>query len=126
MATTILGHICRAAETKTVMVKGIPTLVTTFSVAENYQAGGVQKTEYYRISKWREPGAKLAPYLKLGRPVLVEGRVQARPYKDAEGNAKAGLEIVNATITFASKNPDDPAEEIPADDESVPFEDEQA
>ena len=104
--TTFVGNISKAAETKTVMVGGVPTLVTDFNVAENYNnSRGERTTQFYRISLWRDAGAKLAKYLTLGRPVQVEGRVRGRAYLDKNGQPQCQLELSNPRITFITANP---------------------
>lgn len=104
--TTFVANIAKAAETRTVSVAGVPTLVTDFSVAENYAgANGERKTQFYRISLWREPGAKMAQYLTLGRPVQIEGRVRGRAYIDKNGQPACALEMSNPLVTFITANP---------------------
>ena len=104
--TTFVGNISKAAETRTVNVGGVPTLVTDFNVAENYQSGkGERATQFYRVSLWREAGAKLAKYLTLGRPIQLEGRVRGRAYIDKNGVAQCQLEMSNPRITFITANP---------------------
>ena len=110
--TFIIGHVTKDAQTRTVKVGGIDTLVTDFTVAANEGYGENQKTEYFRISVWRERGAKMAPHLVKGRAVSVMGIVSARGWKDNEGNARAQLEMSNPTVEFIGKKPGDP-EDLP-------------
>ena len=93
--TTIIGNVSQAAETRTVKVKGVPTLVTDFNLAENRGFGENQVTKYWRISVWRDRGAKLAKYLTVGRPVYVIGYADTSAYIDKEGKAKSRLEMTN-------------------------------
>lgn len=106
--TTIIGHVTKDAETRTVKVGGIDTLVTDFTVAANEGFGENQKTAYFRITIWRERGAKMAPHLVKGRAVAATGIVSARPWKDTEGNARAQLELNNASVEFIGKKPGEP------------------
>ena len=104
--TTIMGNICKAAETRTVKVKGVDTLVTDFNVAENRGYGENQTTKYFRVTVWRDRGAKLAPHLTLGRPVYIEGDVDASAYTNKEGKAVAQLEMTNPyKIKLIGKKP---------------------
>jgi len=122
--TNIIGNISKGAETRTVEVGGIATLVTDFNLAENYtDRRGNKHTQFYRVSLWREPGAKLAQYLYAGRPVVVEGRVKARAYIDKDGKPQSQLELSNPRITFVTANNKGEIE-APAEDE-VPFEGEE-
>jgi len=119
--TIFTGNISKAAETRTVQVGGVPTLVTDFSVAENYQGGdGQRHTQFYRVSLWRDKGAKLAQYLSKGRSITLQGRVKGRAYIDKNGVAQCQLEMANPQITFNTANPGevDATVEAPAD---LPF-----
>lgn len=124
--TSFVGNISKAAETKTVNVGGVPTLVTDFNVAENYQgSNGERQTQFYRVSLWRDRGAKLAQYLTVGRPIQIEGRVRGRAYIDKNGKPQCQLEIPNPRITFITANPtaDVDAAEIPEEipEDETPF-----
>lgn len=133
--TIYTGNISKAADTRTVNVGGTPTLVTDFNIAENYQGGdGQRHTQFYRISLWRDKGAKLKKYLALGRSVTVQGRVKGRGYLTQEivDQIKAGadwrkltipcqLEMANPQITFNTANPTE-VEEAVAGPEDLPFE----
>ena len=111
---TVLGRITKDAETRTVKVKGIDTLVTDFTLAVNDGYGETRTTDYFRVSIWRERGAKMADGLKKGRPVIIKGAVTARAWKDNDGNARAQLEIRNPQIEFFDKKPGE-------EDDGVPF-----
>lgn len=110
--TTIIGHVTKDAETRTVKVAGIDTLVTDFTVAANEGYGDNQKTAYFRITVWREKGAKMAPHLVKGRTVAAFGVVSSRAWIDNDGNARSQLELNNATVEFIGKKPSDP-EDLP-------------
>lgn len=104
----IIGHVTKDAQTRTVKVGGIDTLVTDFTVAANEGYGENQRTDYFRVSIWRERGAKMAPHLVKGRAVTVKGSVTARGWIDNEGKARAQLEMSNPTVEFIGKKPADP------------------
>jgi single-strand DNA-binding protein len=110
--TFVIGHVTKDAETRTVKVGGIDTLVTDFTVAANEGYGENQKTAYYRVSIWRERGAKMAPHLVKGRAVAVTGVTSARGWIDQEGKARAQLEMSNPSVEFIGKKPGDP-EDLP-------------
>lgn len=123
--TTFVGNISKAAETRTVMVGGAAVLVTDFNVAENYQgADGSRKTQFYRISIWRDRGAKLAQYLTKGRPIQLVGRVYGRAYIDKNGQPACQLEMSNPQVTFITANEAGEVEapaEAPALENELPF-----
>lgn len=114
----IAGNISKAAETRTVKVKGVDTLVTDFNVAENIGFGENKRTNFYRVTVWRDRGAKLAPHCMVGRPVYIEGNISARGWTDKNGQAQAQLEVTNpTTIRFLTKKPGDP-EDLPFAEEA--------
>ena len=124
--TIFTGNISKAAATRTVSVGGVPTLVTDFNVAENYQGGdGERHTQFYRVSLWRDKGAKLAKYLTVGRSITLQGRVKGRAYIDKNGVAQCQLEMANPQITFNTANPGEVAAEVESP-EDLPFEAEDA
>ena len=122
--TIFTGNISKAAETKTVNVGGVATLVTNFNVAENYTtASGEKATQFYRISLWRDRGAKLEQYLTVGRSITLTGRVRGRAYIDKNGQPQCQLEMSNPQITFNTANPTQEVEQPAAISEEVPEDD---
>ena len=122
--TCFVANICNDATTRTVKVGGVDTLVTDFNVARNYQGGdGQRHTKFYRISIWRDRGAKLAKWLKKGRPVFLTGEVDARAYIDANGEAKPQLQMTNPQVQFITSGSEKPATEVVdvPDDAELPF-----
>jgi single-stranded DNA-binding protein len=64
-------------------------------------------------------------YLEKGKLVAVVGRVSAQAWKDKNGEARAGLEVIASSVKFLSPHEgntvttSDPSAEMP--DEDVPF-----
>ena len=105
-----IGHIAKAAQTRTVTVGGVPTLVTDFNVAINEGYGDTQRTEFIKCSIWRERGAKLAPSLTVGRSVTIKGAISCQAWLGTTGalagKAQAQLTMANPAIEFNTGNPD--------------------
>jgi len=77
--------------------------VTNFRVAVSRNRRGqdgnmVDETEWFRCVAWDSPSYKLAEicneYLRKGRQVYVEGRLQSRKYTDKDGIERTSVEIV--------------------------------
>ncbi len=91
----LIGNLGKDAETRHT-TQGTP--VTTFSLAttsriKDSASGGWQdKTEWHSIVLWR--GDRVAPYLKKGKKVCVEGRLQTRSWEDRAGNRRYTTEVV--------------------------------
>ncbi len=67
--------------------------VATFSVATNEswkdQDGNLQeRTEWHNIVAWRKLAEICGEYLKKGKKVFIEGRIQTRSYDDKNTGAK--------------------------------------
>ncbi len=73
--------------------------VTTFTIATNEswkdQDGNLQeRTEWHNIVAWRKLAEICGEWLKKGKKVYVEGRLQTRSYDDKNGVKKYVTEIV--------------------------------
>lgn len=93
---TICGRLTRDPEVRTTP-SGIN--VTSFGVATNFiwsDPSGARKesVEYHNIVAWRKLGEIAAQYLKKGRRVLIEGRLQTRTWEGQDGTKRNRTEIV--------------------------------
>ncbi len=79
--------------------------VATFSVATTEKWTGKdgmpgERTEWHRISVWGKQGENCKEFLKKGRQVYLEGRIQTREWDDKEGNKRKTTEIVADRVVF--------------------------
>jgi single-strand DNA-binding protein len=77
--------------------------VLNFSIAhsQNYtnEAGvKVEKTQWFECSMWSSE--KVAPYLKKGVAVMVEGSIAAHAFVSKDSEAKASLRLTVFGLTF--------------------------
>ena len=77
--------------------------VANFSLAVNEgfrdKAGkSGQRVEWVRCVAWNKLAEIAGSYIKKGRQVFVEGRLQTRQYKDSEGTGKTICEVVVTTL----------------------------
>ncbi len=72
---------------------GIP--VARFTIAVNRPSAKSEKNEvdFINIVAWRRLAEICGEYLKKGRPVSIEGRLQIRPY-EKDGEKKVFAEVV--------------------------------
>src|SRR5215217_6549269 len=78
-----------------------------FNVASNFRTrtpeGEYQdKTEWVRVTVTGNRAESLSQYLKKGMRVYVEGRLEARPWTDQQGQMRAGLEVLANEVQFMS------------------------
>lgn len=58
------------------------------------------KTEWHRVILWARQAELAAKYLKKGRMVYIEGRLQTRSWQDNQGQKRYTTEIVATTMQF--------------------------
>ena len=79
------------------------TPVATFRIAttetrKNKDGAKVDQTEWHRIVAWRKLGEISGEYLKKGKLVYVEGRIQSREFEGRDGVKRKTYEIVASTM----------------------------
>ena len=89
--------------------------VTQFTVAVNRNFKGTngdwqEETEWFRVVAWGPLAERTAEYLRKGRKVYVEGRLQTRQWEDREGQKRSTTELVAQTVTALDPRPRDEAE----------------
>ena len=93
--------------------------VTQFTVAvnRNYKdASGEWKeeTEWFRVVAWGPLTERTAEYLRKGRKVYVEGRLQTRTWDGQDGQKHYTTELVASTVTALDPRPHDDGAAEPA------------
>ena len=93
---------------------GVP--VASFNVATSEtrkDKSGVkqEKTEWHRIVAWRKLGEIAGEYLKKGRLVYVEGKIQSREYEGRDGVKRRVYEIVADQMKMLGGGPQGDREE---------------
>ncbi|RJR26618.1 MAG: single-stranded DNA-binding protein [Desulfobacteraceae bacterium] len=97
----LVGHLGRDPEMR---VTSSGMAVATFSIAtsekwKDKNTGSLQdRTEWHRIVAYGQLAQVCADYLKKGKQVYVEGRLQTREWEDRQGNKKTTTEIIAQTI----------------------------
>jgi len=85
------------------------TPVTNFRVATTDRwrdkgSGEMQeRTEWHRIVAWGRLGEICSQYLRRGKQVYVEGRLQTRSWEDQDGNKRYSTEIVAQTMQMLGR-----------------------
>jgi single-strand DNA-binding protein len=92
----LLGNLTRDPELRYTENK---KAVCTFGLATNRNwttdtGEKREETEYHRIVAWDKLAEVCSQYLKKGRKVYVEGRLQSRTYTGQDGIEKFSTEIV--------------------------------
>lgn len=73
----------------------------------NDKAGERQeRTEWHRIVVWGKQAEHCGEYLRKGRSVHIEGRLQTREWEDKSGQKRYTTEIVADRVTFLGSRAD--------------------
>jgi single-strand DNA-binding protein len=98
----VLGNLGRDPELRhTQAGKAVATLRVATNEAWTDQSGERQeRTEWHSIVVWGRQAENCNQYLKKGRSVFVEGRLQTRKWQDRDGNDKYTTEIVADRVQF--------------------------
>lgn len=87
--------------------------VTSFGVATNFtwkDQSGVkkEKTEFHNVVCWRGLAEIAEQYLKKGRKVFVEGRMQTREWEGEDGVKRFRTEIIADNLILLDRKGDAP------------------
>ena len=74
--------------------------VVTDESYKDKEGNMVERSEWHSIVFWGKPGEIIAQYMKKGRKIYVEGRLQTRKYEDKEGQTRYTTEIVGTDFVF--------------------------
>ena len=123
---TIIGNLVRDPE-----VKYIPsgTAVCKFSIAVNskFKSGDEWKEKvcYIDIESWGKTAENMGKYMKKGRSILIDGRLEQERWDDKDGNKRSKHKVVANQVVFLGSGRSDGEQsngddEKPIDDE-IPF-----
>jgi single-strand DNA-binding protein len=98
----LIGNLTRDPE-----LRYIPSgsAVCSFTIASNrvYKTQTGEKKEevsFVRVVVWGRMGENCSEYLKKGRPVFVEGRLQSRSWDGPDGQKRNTLEVIALNVQF--------------------------
>jgi len=109
LKATLIGNLGNDPDMR-YSASGAPFL--RFNVASNYRVRSPEgewqdKTEWVRVTVFGQRAETLSQYLKKGSRVYVEGRLEARPWTDQQGQIRSGLEVTALDVEFMSSRADD-------------------
>jgi len=68
-----------------------------------------EKPNYFDVTVWGAQGENCATYLKKGRPVAINGRLDWREWEAKEGGKRQSVEIIANTVQFLGSRDGAPA-----------------
>ena len=59
-----------------------------------------EKPNYFRVTVFGNQGENCAQYLKKGRPVAIDGRLEWRQFEDKSGQTREAIDIIADSVQF--------------------------
>ncbi len=85
------------------------SIATTETWTDKNSGERRDQTEWHRVVLWGKPAETLNDYLKKGRQIYVEGRLQTRQWDDRDGNKRSTTEVRSDRIVLLGGRRDDAA-----------------
>lgn len=111
----LIGNLTRDPELR-YTTSGIP--IAKFAIAINRfgkkgdNGETSQSVDFINIVAWRRLAEICGEYLKKGRPVAIEGRLQVRTYQSKSGETRTAAEVVADNLQMLGRRSDGDKVEI--------------
>lgn len=106
----LMGRLVRDPELRQT-AGGTPVATFSLAVEQDFKdkSTGERSADFIDIVAWRQTGEFVSRYLSKGRMCVVDGRLQARTWKDKNGNSRKTIEVVADHVYFADSRRDSEA-----------------
>ncbi len=115
----LIGYLGRDAEAR-FTAKGTKYAVFSLAVNRTWKSAEGEKheaTDWFFVNAWGKLGDFAGQYLKKGRLVLIEGRLQADRWDDAKGETHYRTTVIARSIQLLDRRPEEPEEvDLPIDE----------
>ncbi len=118
----LIGNLGKDPETR-YMPNGEAVTNITLATTETWKdkSGEKQeKTEWHRVTFYRKLAEIAGEYLKKGRPVYVEGRLETRKWTDKAGVERYTTEIIASDMKMLGSKPGSSSFEVVEREEGAP------
>ena len=94
----IIGNLGADPEIKYTSSGNVPVaslrVATTDRWQDKYSGEWQERTEWHRVTAWRFLAERAQRFLRKGKQVYIEGRLETRKWQDRDGNDRYTTEIV--------------------------------
>lgn len=116
----LIGRLTRDPDLKYTPA-GIAVTKFTLACDRPFQTGGEKEGDFIPIVVWRQLAETCANYIRKGRLVAVEGRINVRNYENEHGTRIYITEVIADNVKFLDTNKDGSQSAARPDTESNPF-----
>lgn len=101
----MMGRLCADPELKHTQTQ---VTVCSFRIAvdRDYSKNGDKETDFFDVVAWRATAEFICKYFTKGRMIVVDGRMQTRPWTDRDGNKRVTTELVADNAYFGDSKRD--------------------
>ena len=101
----MMGRLCADLELKHTQTQ---VAVCSFRIAvdRDYSKNGDKETDFFDVVAWRATAEFICKYFVKGRMIVVDGRMQTRPWTDRDGNKRVTTELVADNAYFGDSKRD--------------------
>jgi single-strand DNA-binding protein len=106
----LIGHLGRDAEVR-YTPKGTKYATFTLAVNRAWKSAEGEKremTDWFLVNAWGRLADIAAQYLKKGRLVFVEGRLQTDRWEDTKGETHYRTTVIARTLQLLDRRPEEP------------------
>ena len=100
----MMGRLCADPELRKTQSE-ISVCSIRIAVDRDYGKGEQKETDFFDVVAWRGTAEFICKYFTKGRMIVVVGRMQAREWKDKEGNKRTAVELVADNAYFGDSKP---------------------
>ena len=95
------------------------TVLTNIRLATNRTVAGREEPQYFTVICFERLAESASEYVKTGRLLYVEGRLQTRKFQDKQGLTREVMEIVASDIQFLDRSGEASGSKQPDGDEDA-------
>jgi len=111
----LIGNLGKDPEIRT-LENGVKVANFTIATTETFKTKNGEKsehTEWHNIVMWRGLAEIAEKFLRKGKTIYIEGKLQTRSWDDSQGNKRYTTEIVVDNMTMLGGPRDQSAEHVP-------------
>ena len=101
-AVVLMGRLVRDTEIRTT-TSGKSVCSFSLAVERDFQRSEEKTADYFDCVAWGNTAEFVGKYFHKGRMIALQGRLQARTYKDREGNNRKVVEVIADKVSFTGE-----------------------
>lgn len=119
-AVVLMGRLVRDPEIRTT-TSGKSVCSFSLAVERDFQRSEEKTADYFDCVAWGNTAEFVGKYFHKGRMIALQGRLQARTYKDREGNNRKVVEVIADKVSFTGEKAESTAgKEAPKETKEPP------